>query len=81
MEAATGKNNCYYQPPTPCFCFQHTCLVNGTRNEGNIFIRGRPVCDDYWGDGNPMADHGTRNANVLCRSLGFLSGQATVRSK
>ena len=38
-------------------------LIGGTKDsEGNVFIDGKPVCDDYWN---------LNNAKVVCRQLGF----------
>ena len=34
------------------------------RNEGNVFVNGKPVCDDMW-DKN--------DATVACRMLGYIS--------
>jgi len=39
------------------------CLKGGaTCHEGNVFVRGRPVCDDSWG---------IDDADVACRQLGY----------
>merc|ERR1712106_839601 len=70
---------------SPKFCFQRgdlptECLsdvpeielVGGSGpHEGNVLVRGEPVCDDQ-----------TRpeNAQVVCRQLGYLGGQVTVQS-
>jgi len=40
--------------------------------EGNLFVNGRPVCDDMWDDDD---------ATVVCRMLGFASGTHTIRSR
>merc|ERR1711892_405105 len=42
------------------------------RNEGNVFVNGKPVCDDMW-DKN--------DATVACRMLGYKSGRPTTKSK
>jgi len=39
--------------------------------EGNVMIRGKPVCDDFWDDDD---------ATVVCRMLGFSSGYAVKGS-
>merc|ERR1712025_584446 len=47
-------------------------LVGGSHSgEGNVIINGRPVCDDLWDK---------RDADVICRMLGFVSGQAVTSS-
>ena len=49
-------------------------LVNGQgSHEGNVFVNGMPVCDDYWD---------LKDAWVVCKQLGFASVvSATSRSK
>ena len=46
-------------------------LIGGAKDsEGNVFIDGKPVCDDYWD---------LNNAIVACRQLGFSNAvNATV---
>jgi len=47
-------------------------LVGGSGpHEGNVLVRGEPVCDD---------DPRPENAQVVCRQLGYLGGQVTVQS-
>jgi len=38
--------------------------------EGNLFVDGKPVCDDQW----QTNLHGNQNAGVVCRMLGFSKG-------
>ena len=43
-------------------CQNKTCLVGGrTKTEGNVFHKGRAICDDHWGE---------LEASVVCRELG-----------
>merc|ERR1712130_1084814 len=45
-------------------CIRDLELVGGSgAHEGNIFWKGKPVCDDTFHDNS----HGQRNANVVCR--------------
>ena len=44
-------------------------LICGTKdNERNVFIDGKPVCDDFWDLNTPK---------VACCQLGFTSGRDT----
>jgi len=38
--------------------------------EGNLFVDGKPVCDDRW----ETVRYGNQNAGVVCRMLGFSKG-------
>ena len=43
-------------------CQNGTCLVGGrNKTEGNVFHKGRAICDDHWGE---------LEASVVCRELG-----------
>ena len=47
-------------------------LVGGSSvQEGNVYINGRPVCDDFWSQ---------NDAIVICRMLGMVGGTPTVQS-
>merc|ERR1711934_958959 len=59
----------------PIFPFAHdeVTLQGGLMpSEGNVYVRGRPVCDDSWGQ---------NEADVVCRSLGYSGGSATTNSR
>jgi len=59
----------------PLFPFAHdeVRLQGGLMpSEGNVYVRGRPVCDDSWGQ---------NEADVVCRSLGYSGGSATTNSR
>merc|ERR1712106_36620 len=48
-------------------------LRGGTsRKEGNVFVNGKPVCDDMWDKDD---------ATVVCRMLGYPSGVPTIKSR
>ena len=45
-----------------CFCVGHFCIVGGSCRSGNAFVRGKPICEDDWGN---------IEANVFCRTIGY----------
>ena len=48
-------------------------LIGGTKDsEGNIFIDGKPVCDDNWD---------LNDAKVACRQFGFRNAVRATTSK
>ena len=57
-----------WAPASPYGCFWHLPIIpdielkGGSSSEGNVFVYGKPVCDDYWG---------RRDADVACRMLGY----------
>ena len=58
--------------PEDCKQKDKVCLLPGQKEQGNVFIGGRPVCDDGWTDAA---------ARVVCKQLGYQSGRATKESK
>ena len=48
------------------------CLGGGDHSQGNVFIDGRPICDENWYD---------EDAGVVCRQLGFNLGAPTGESQ
>ena len=63
------------QPPTTCpppstcpecqvtgLPFQPELRNGGSSSEGNLYVNGQPVCDDYWDNAD---------ARVTCRMLGY----------
>ena len=90
-----GDQDC--DPNLPLRCVSGTCscpvraiggyeyrLVGGSAcNEGNVELRRDGgswgvVCDDFWSINGTW---GTKNANIICRSLGFGSGVITRESR
>merc|ERR1712002_762400 len=64
------------QPTTTDPSHYVTLVGGGDESEGNVFARNRnghigPVCDDGWS---------TPHANVVCRQLGYSSGNYTRNS-
>merc|ERR1719315_313692 len=55
-------------------CPQPTSLElrGGNTMQGNVYVNGKPVCDDYWN---------LDDAKVVCRMLGFQAVRATSKSK
>ena len=49
---------------TPAYSSSKIELRGGSRRtEGNVFVNGKPVCDDMWDK---------KDATVACRMLGFV---------
>ena len=55
-------------------CSKTVCLVGGSsQREGNVYVDGSPVCDDYWGE---------TEAELACKELNFTAAQRfTTESK
>eukprot|EP00092_Neocalanus_flemingeri_P017447 GFUD01018873.1.p1 GENE.GFUD01018873.1~~GFUD01018873.1.p1 ORF type:complete len:621 (+),score=132.83 GFUD01018873.1:14-1876(+) len=64
-------NRCYTNTTTGT---NNTITLQGgsVPSEGNVFVNGKPVCDDGWG---------TNDAAVACRMLGYPFGAPTTRSR
>ena len=58
--------------PENCKEKDKICLLPGLADRGNVFIGGRPVCDDGWG---------VSAARVVCKQLGYQTGKPTKESK
>ena len=58
--------------PENCKQKDKICLLAGMADRGNVFIGGRPVCDDGWG---------VSAARVVCKQLGYQTGRPTKESK
>ena len=43
-------------------CVGDLCLVGGDSRSGNLYIRDKPVCDDYWDK---------LDAQVVCKGMGL----------
>jgi len=75
-ECASARNFIPLTEQTTCNeddCPPDVKLIGGSGpHEGNIFVDGLPVCDDH---------HDAENALVVCRMLGYASGQHTIQSK
>ena len=57
-------DNCGSSEGAGVICSLDIYLEGGSvSNEGNLFVNGRPVCDDIWDDADAM---------VACRTLGFV---------
>merc|ERR1719320_669048 len=66
-------------PPSTCpecqitsLPFQPELRNGGSASEGNLYVNGQPVCDDYWDNAD---------ARVTCGMLGYSSGFRTIKSK
>ena len=56
-----------------CYCKDDVCIRGGSCSTGNVFFRGKPICDDGWD---------LQDANVICRQLGFQKAKLhTARSR
>jgi len=69
MSSSTTTASCETPPTYPST--QIELRGGSVSNEGNLFLVGKPVCDDYW-DNNA--------ADVACRMLGYSSGFRTMTS-
>ena len=55
------------------YCLEDVCLIGGTSRYGNVYVKGKPVCDDDWNNDA---------ANVVCKNLGYNRSQSfTIASK
>ena len=56
------KGNVWCNDMEPCFCKNSTCMIGGNYKSGNVYIEGKPVCDNSW----DLVD-----AKVFCKEFGF----------
>ena len=64
-ECGAGVTTAPSGPTTPsnCRAADVVCLVGGNSSSGNVFVAGKPVCDDQWS---------TADGRVVCRELGYV---------
>ena len=58
-------------PGDECSGIEGVCLSGGPHgpHEGNVFVNGKPVCDDLWS---------VTDANIVCKQLNFTRARSNT---
>ena len=66
------SNNLFLLQLTEKTCVGELCLVGTDSSSGNVYVRGKPVCDDSWS---------INDAHVVCKEMGFSAGASRATTK